>query len=86
MFKTGNNGGKNIDKPVMYEIRLQGYLDKSWSSWLDEMVITYEDDCTILTGIMADQSALRGLLSKVWDMNQTLISIKQVEKAEVPSR
>jgi hypothetical protein len=79
MFKTGSNGDRNIDQPVIYEIKLKGRLDTSWSSWLDGMSIKYQDDCTILTGKMTDQTALRGLLSKIWDMNQTLISVKQAE-------
>ena len=73
------------DQPAVYEIRLRGHIDKSWSSWLGDMAITYEDDDTVLTGKMTDQSALRGLLSKIWDMNQTLISINRVEMAVPPA-
>jgi hypothetical protein len=80
MSRSRNNGDRNIDKPIVYEIKLQGHLDKDWSSWLDEMTISYNDSCTILTGEMADQSELRGLLSKVWDMNQTLVSVNRIEK------
>lgn len=82
MSRFQNNGDRNIDNPIVYEIKLQGHLDKDWSSWLDEMTISYKDDCTILTGQMADQSALRGLLSKVWDMNQTLVSVNRIEKSK----
>jgi hypothetical protein len=82
MRLTGENGQREIDKPMTYEIKLQGCLDKSWSSWLEGMRINYEDNCTVLTGKMADQSALRGLLTKIWDLNQILISINQIPVSE----
>lgn len=78
MSRARNNEDKNIDQPVVYEIKLQGHLDESWSGWLEGMAINYADEHTILTGKMADQAALRGLLCKVWDLNQTIISLNQV--------
>ncbi len=86
MSQKRNNRNGNIDKPTTYEIKLQGHLDASWSNWLEGMVITYEGDHTVLTGPMADQSALRGLLSKVWDMNQMLISVNRREEWESPAQ
>jgi len=46
--------------------------------------MTYEgrkDDSpiVILTGPVADQAALRGLLARIWDLNLTLISVTRVE-------
>ncbi len=76
---SGNNGRRDIDKPAVWEIKVLGHLDESWSGWLEGMVISYNNGCTVLTGKMADQAALRGLLSKVWDLNQTLISVNRVE-------
>ncbi|MBN1191181.1 MAG: hypothetical protein JXA46_15600 [Dehalococcoidales bacterium] len=78
MVITGNNIDRNIDQPVMYEIIIDGHLDKSWSGWLEGMAISYEDRYTVLTGKMTDQTALRGLLAKVWDLNQTVISVKRL--------
>jgi len=82
MESSGNSGYRKIDQPVIYEIKVQGHLDKSWSGWLEGMVIRYENNSTILTGQMIDQAALRGLLNKVWDLNQTLISVNQVAMSE----
>ncbi len=77
MSQNQSNRDINMDKPVIYEIKLQGHLDASWSSWLEGMAISYDGDHTVLTGQMTDQSALRGLLSKVWDMNQMVISVNR---------
>jgi hypothetical protein len=85
MMRTGDNVSRGIDRPAIYEIKVMGHLDKSWSGWLEGMSINYEDSCTVLIGKMMDQAALRGLLNKVWDLNQTLVSINQVEKSEPPA-
>ena len=34
---------------------------------------------TLLTGPVADQAALRGLLNKIWDLNLSLISVTWTE-------
>jgi hypothetical protein len=34
---------------------------------------------TTLTGGVADQSKLRGVLSRLWDLNLTLISVTHIE-------
>ncbi len=73
-----------MEKPVAYQIKMQGRLDASWSECFDGIALAVEsgsDDTpiTTLTGPVADQAALRGILSKVWDLNLTLISVTQVE-------
>jgi hypothetical protein len=34
---------------------------------------------TVLNGSVLDQAALRGLLTQIWDLNLTLISVTRVE-------
>ncbi|OQY18769.1 MAG: hypothetical protein B6I34_10300 [Anaerolineaceae bacterium 4572_32.1] len=63
----------------VYRIRVEGKLDEGWSDWFDGMTVTFESDTTTLTGTVADQAALRGILTKIWDLNLTLISVKRVE-------
>jgi len=67
-----------------YQIQVQGWISERWANWFDEMTIAYKktkDDSpiTILTGPVVDQAALRGLLTKIWDLNLTLISVTPVE-------
>ena len=73
-----------LDKPVTYEIKVPGRLDDSWSDWVEGMTITVESGdggptITTLTGVVADQAALQGLLSRLYSLGLPLISVKCVE-------
>ncbi len=70
------------DQPTVYQIKMQGRLDKSWSGWFSGMTVTSDGDTTTLTGAVADQSALRGTLTKLWDLNLALISVAQIDMTE----
>ncbi|MFC2037633.1 hypothetical protein ACFLYD_06680 [Chloroflexota bacterium] len=64
------------------QIRVEGWIGERWTGWFDGMAIVYEgeeDDApvTLLTGPVVDQAALRGLLTKIWDLNLSLISMTQ---------
>jgi hypothetical protein len=71
-------GAEQEGKQAVYRIELEGRLDKSWSGWFSGMTLTVQDEVSILTGPLADQAALRGLLSKIWDLNLTLVSITRL--------
>jgi hypothetical protein len=62
----------------VYQIKVQGRLDKRWSAWFNGMTLIFEDEATILTGSIADQSALRGILNKLWDLNLVLVSVNRL--------
>lgn len=66
-----------------YQVQVQGWIGERWANWFDGMAMTYqgtEDDSpiTVLTGPVVDQAALRSLLTKIWDLNLTLISVTRV--------
>lgn len=66
---------KELDK-TFYEIRVKGYLDARWNALFDGMSITWKDNVTTISGEVADQAALHGLLARVRDYGLVLISIK----------
>jgi hypothetical protein len=69
-----------------YRIRLKEQLDQRWSDWLGGLKMIHEANGeTVLVGEVVDQSALHGLLSKIRDLQLTLISISPLE-VEPPSR
>lgn len=61
-----------------YEIRIKGILDRRWSAWFEDLQISSDGDQTVLSGWVADQAALHGLLNKVRDLGLTLISVRQL--------
>jgi len=72
-----------MEKPStdpLYEIRLKGHLDAQWMTWFDGLTITLEENGdTLLSGPVADQSALHGLLRKVRDLGMPLVSVVQID-------
>ena len=63
-----------------YEIRVKGHLDQHWSAWFDGMTITNgANGDAIISGLLVDQAALHSLLTKVYNLNLTLISVLHVE-------
>ncbi len=73
-----------LDRPATYQIKVPGHLDESWSDWAGGMTIALEsgDDgppTTTLTGVVADQAALQGLLRRLYSLGLPLISVNCVE-------
>ena len=66
--------------PSAYRLRVEGHLDQHWSPWFGDLTLTHEDDgTTTLAGPIADQAQLHGLLTKIRDLNRTLIAAEVVD-------
>jgi hypothetical protein len=69
-----------LDRPMVYQIRIKGHLGPRWADWFGGVTIALEDDGdTLLTCPVEDQAALHGLLRKVRDLGMPLISAIRVE-------
>jgi len=65
------------------EIRVQGCIDKNWSSWFAGLNISHtEEGETILAGKVKDQAALYGVLSMLRDLGLSLLSVASAEGDE----
>ncbi len=74
------NSETHSSQPLVYQIRVEGYLGQQWMDWFDGLTITLEEDGdTLLTGLVVDQAALHGLLKKVRDLGLLLVSVNPVE-------
>ena len=62
-----------------YEIRVKGVLDQRWTAWFDDLEITSDGQETVISGPVADQAALHGLLTKVRDLGLFLISVRHLD-------
>ena len=65
--------------PAQYRIKLQECLDERWSDGFEEMAVSFEDGGTILTGRVADQAALHGVLIRIRDLNLNLLSVERMQ-------
>jgi hypothetical protein len=64
----------------VYQIRVKGQLDSSRSEWFEGWTITPEEGgTTLLTGRVADQSALHGMLIKIHNLNLPIVVVRCIE-------
>ena len=68
--------------PAHYEIRVGGVLDGRWTAWFNGLQISGQGEETVISGLVPDQSALHGLLTKVRDLGLCLISVRRVDPVE----
>jgi hypothetical protein len=62
-----------------YRIVVEGEVNNSWFEWLENVDLEREDQVegcpvTVLTVMIPDQAALRGLLNRIWDLNLKIIA------------
>jgi len=65
------------------EIQIKGRINKQWSEWFGGLTISYSDPGeTVLTGVVADQAALYGIISRLRDLGLqlTLVSSEEIEE------
>ena len=66
----------------LHEIRVEGHLDERWADWLESLTFTHETDgTTTLTGPLADQAALHGVLNRIRDLALPIVSVRRVGPA-----
>lgn len=64
--------------PASYTIRVRGQVGPEWSEWFDGMTITCDEtNETLLSGQVADQAALYGILNKIHAWGLTLLSVRR---------
>lgn len=72
--------GKGYGEPGLYEVRLKGHLDARWAAWFEGLSLIHESDgTTLLSGLVADQAALHGLLRRVRDLGLPLLSVALID-------
>jgi hypothetical protein len=79
-----SNRRLTLDEAATYRIKVQGRLDESWSGQFDDMTITVEGvgeglAITTLSGTIADQAALHGVLACIRDLGLPLLLVQCVE-------
>ena len=60
-------------------VRVQGELPTTWSSVFSDLAVAAEPDgTTLVSGELADQAAVHGLLASIRDLGLSLISVETV--------
>ena len=65
---------------------MKGRLGSQWSDWFEGMTISSAGDMTTITGEVADQAALHGLLVRARNLGLPLISVKRVEPGQTSKK
>jgi hypothetical protein len=78
----------DLDRPATYQITVLGRLDERWSDWFGHMTITTEREgngrlITTLTGTVADQAALQGMLRALYNLGLSVRSVTCIESGGV---
>ena len=60
----------------IYHIRVKGVLDARWADWFEGFVMSSRGNGeTLLTGAVADQAALQGVLTKIHSLGLPLLLV-----------
>ena len=65
-----------------YHITIKGFLSNRWRGWFEGMVIESKNGVTNISGLVADQSVLHGLLVRIRDLGLILISVRRIESGK----
>jgi len=70
----------SVCRPAIYQIKIVGHLDNEKVVWFENLTIAigYNDEetpITIITGEVADQAALHGLLNRIGNLGLPLLSV-----------
>jgi hypothetical protein len=58
------------------EIHIKGQIGNQWSEWFGGLAISHSDpDETVIAGVVADQAALYGIISRLRDLGLELTSV-----------
>lgn len=69
--------------PGRYEIRIKGHLDQRWAERFEGLAFTHEGNgVTNLSGPLADQAALHGVLNRIRDLGIPIISVQRTGPIE----
>jgi hypothetical protein len=71
-----------LDQPAEYRIAILGLLEDHWVERLGDLRVSHErsqtgDEVSVLTGKLADQAALIGVLVQLYNRGHCLLSLER---------
>jgi len=69
-----------FDRPVSYQISVQGRIDPKWSDLLEGMTMSVTKregmpSVTTIEGVLSDQAALAGVLNTLYELHLPVLSV-----------
>lgn len=82
----GNSAPQNNEKsPIRYQIQVQGLVSDKWfDNFTGLSFHIFEKNLTLISAILTDKSALHGLLTRLGELNLTILSVNKIEETERP--
>ena len=78
--ETGEIEAAYDQPPFLYEIRVKGRLsDEQWTSWFDDLAVTFAGGESTLRGKALDHAALYGLLARLRDLAIPLVAVRVLD-------
>ena len=70
-----------------YQIRVQGWLSERWMHWFEDMEVHVQTELgaetTTLTGTVADQAALFGVLQQLYTLGLPVLLVRREEDRDM---
>ncbi len=76
-----------LDEPAVYSFTIQGRIEDAWSDFMKDVAFQHQkqDDgspVTVVSGLVADQASLHGMLSRIRDLGLPLLQVELVSAHE----
>lgn len=68
--------------PARYEIRVNSVLHDRWADWFGGLQVSSDGTQTVIAGLLPDQPALHGVLTKIRDLGLCLISVRRLDPGQ----
>jgi hypothetical protein len=69
--------------PEHYEIRVEGILGERWTGWFEGLQVSTDGTESVISGPLADQAALHGVLGRIGDLGLRIISVRRDETGTI---
>jgi hypothetical protein len=75
-----------FEGPSVYELRVEGRLGDESAPWFGDVTLAIDETTsppqTIIRGVIRDQAALYGIISRLRDLGLTLLSVQRLDRED----
>jgi hypothetical protein len=75
-----------VNHPVSYQIRIRGRLGRTMRAAFPALRAEEQGEDTLLTGVLADQAALHGVLTQIEALGLELVEVRRLRGERLPPR